>query len=110
MGLLGVALICLGLCGVVTIRPAKPSVRPTNRSASTNRSSSSHFPKGLAVLFIIFGVLWCLSWAVGVVIWGGQDGATYVGIMWGVPLLMTAAGLGLAVHLRRSKDEQNIIG
>lgn len=34
----------------------------------------------------IWAIIWCCSWASGVVIWGGVDGAKYVGIMWGVPI------------------------
>lgn len=39
---------------------------------------------------VLFGILWCAIWAIGVVIWGGVDGATYVGIMWGVPILLAS--------------------
>ena len=41
--------------------------------------------KGLRgwVLRIALGVLWMAIWSTGVVVWGGQDGAMYVGVWWG---------------------------
>ena len=95
IGLFGVLLICSGLCGLM-------SVAPSSRATPSLKST--------AITCILVGVLWCLSWAAGVVIWGGQDGAMYVGIMWVLPILVTVAALYCAVSLRRAKDEQNIGG
>ncbi|CAM9772153.1 unnamed protein product [Scytosiphon promiscuus] len=39
----------------------------------------------------IMGVAWCMLWSSGVVIWGGVDGATIVGILWGTGLLVAVA-------------------
>ncbi|CAM9281965.1 unnamed protein product, partial [Hapterophycus canaliculatus] len=58
------------------------------------------------VFVIMIDVLWCLAWFFAVVIWGGADGATYVGIMWGVPLAVTA--VGCAYHCLRPKDDQDL--
>lgn len=33
-------------------------------------------------------LLWCSLWAIGVVIWGGQDGAIYAGTWWALALLV----------------------
>lgn len=90
IGLLGVLTICGGVGLVCRI----------------NSQGESHTATGL--IFITLGVVWCLSWASGVLIWGGEDGATYVGIMWGVPIVMAVASRCLAVYRVRTKDEQDL--
>ncbi|CAB1097860.1 unnamed protein product [Ectocarpus sp. CCAP 1310/34] len=46
----------------------------------------------------IGGILWCMVWSVGVVIWGGVDGVVYVGIMWGVSFLLAANTTGCILY------------
>lgn len=65
-GLVGVAFLCLCICSFA------PRVE-VNDSAIVRGGG-------------ICAIIWCCSWASGVVIWGGVDGAIYVGIMWGVPI------------------------
>ncbi|CAN0276866.1 unnamed protein product, partial [Scytosiphon promiscuus] len=60
LGLIGVVMICGGILGLST------------KAHSIERNLS----------LIAMGVLWCLSWSSAVVVWGGADGATYVGVMW----------------------------
>lgn len=53
---------------------------------------------GLALLYVavmdggiicsVLLVLWVLAAATSVVYWGGQDGAVYVAIMWGIPIIL----------------------
>ena len=86
IGLFGVAMFCAGIYTIFVVE------------------AETHVRVGLC--FVALGMLWCLAWAVGVVIWGGEDGVTYVGIMWGVPILVSVAvivGIGCQ---RRTKDEQ----
>lgn len=40
------------------------------------------------VCFVLLGFLWMAVWSIGVVIWGGQDGAMYVGIWWGALIVI----------------------
>lgn len=72
VGLLGVLMICFGI-GLV------------GRKNSEGQWDTAAGLKGIAL-----GTVWCLSWSSGVVIWGGEVGATYVGIMWGVPIVLAA--------------------
>ena len=44
--------------------------------------------KGIYVCFVLLGFLWMAVWSIGVVIWGGQDGAMYVGIWWGALIVI----------------------
>lgn len=88
LGFIGVIMICGGLI--------KISVEQKERGCPTVQN----------VLVIVMGVLWCLSWSSAVVVWGGVDGATYVGIMWGLPIMLTVTVLYCAYSCRRRKDEQ----
>lgn len=45
----------------------------------------------LAEFLMFIAIAWCLGWSSGVVIWGGEKGATIVGIVWGAALLMVVA-------------------
>lgn len=45
----------------------------------------------LSLTSFFVGMVWCLLWAIPVVIWGGEDGARYVGVMWGLPIALTMA-------------------
>lgn len=40
---------------------------------------------------VFLAIIWCLLWSSGVVIWGGEEGAITVGIIWGVGLLAAVA-------------------
>lgn len=90
IGLLGVLAICGGV-GMV---------------GKMNSRGQSGTAGGL--ISITLGMVWCLSWASGVVIWGGEAGATYVGIMWGVPIVLAVVSRYLAVYRVRNKDEQEL--
>ncbi len=67
-------------------------------------SSAGKGITGAGIMLVNLGLMWCVGWAVGVVIWGGEDGATYVGIMWGLPILVTL--LYVCLYLPRMKNEQ----
>ena len=69
LGIIGVALVCFCMCAI----------------ASPLRVVDEDY-KGTVCACGICGLVWCCLWAVGVVIWGGVDGAKYVGIMWGAPI------------------------
>lgn len=45
------------------------------------RAKESYFESSGYDIFFGFG--WMAAWSVGVLIWGGQDGAMFVGILWG---------------------------
>ncbi|CAN0472675.1 unnamed protein product, partial [Ectocarpus sp. 8 AP-2014] len=93
IGLLGVLAICSGIVLV----------------GRMNSEGQSDTAAGL--MSIALGTVWCLSWSSGVVIWGGEVGATYVGIMWGVPIVLAAvvtASRCFVVYRVRTKDEQEL--
>lgn len=46
-----------------------------------HRAKESYFDSSGHDIF--FGCAWMAAWSVGVLIWGGQDGAMFVGIWWG---------------------------
>lgn len=54
-------------------------------SVYNDKSSYTDHVFGVFVMFL--GVVWCLGWSAGVIIWGGVEGATIVGIIWGTGLL-----------------------
>ncbi|CAB1099449.1 unnamed protein product [Ectocarpus sp. CCAP 1310/34] len=92
-GLLGVLMICYGI-GLVG---------RTNSRGQLNNAAG--------LMGIALGTVWCLSWSSGVVIWEGEVGATYVGIMWGVPIVLAAvvaASRCFVVYRVRTKDEQEL--
>eukprot|EP00903_Cladosiphon_okamuranus_P019187 g17648.t2 len=90
IGFLGVLLICGVLC-------RKALMKPSTRADQWDD-----------IVPVLIGVLWCMVSAVGVVIWGGQDGAAYVGIMWGLPIVVASVVPCRAVFLRHTKDEQSL--
>ena len=51
-----------------------------------HRAKDSYFDSSGYDIF--FGFAWMAAWSVGVIIWGGQDGATYVGIWWGTIIVV----------------------
>lgn len=53
---------------------------------------------GAVVCMGVGGILWCMVWSVGVVIWGGLDGVVYVGIMWGVGFLLATNTTGCILY------------
>lgn len=38
--------------------------------------------------FVLLGFFWMTAWSIGVVVWGGVDGAIYAGIWWGGLILI----------------------
>lgn len=44
--------------------------------------------QGMYGRFVLFGFFWMAVWSIGVVIWGGRDAAMYVGIWWGVLIVV----------------------
>lgn len=60
-----------------------------------HRAKQSYFDS--AGYDIFFGFAWMAGWAVGVTIWGGQDGAMYAGIWWGA---IVAIGLLCGWHVK----------
>lgn len=82
-GLIGVAFLCVCICSL-----AVDDVELSDNLKCTGGISA---------------ILWCCSWASGVVIWGGADGATYVGIMWGVPISVAFIVVAYGLHYKRYK-------
>lgn len=59
-----------------------------------HRAKQSYFDSAGYDMF--FGLAWMAAWAIGVIIWGGQDGAMYAGIWW---LSIIAIGFLCGWHL-----------
>lgn len=83
-GLLGIAAFGWGLC-----------------TCTDKRGYASDRTDGALAVFL--GLVWCLGWSSGVVIWGGVRGATIVGIMWGAGVL---AGIATCIGINRHAREQ----
>lgn len=67
----------LGVISVCTVFLDIPSICDPSRSS-------------ISYLGCTLGIAWCISWSFPVVIWGGVDGAVFVMVMWGFPLLLCA--------------------
>ncbi|CAM9858132.1 unnamed protein product [Ectocarpus fasciculatus] len=87
--------LSIGLAGVFGLAGA---VAAGYSSASFGCFEPSTTGMGAVVCMGVGGILWCMVWAVGVVIWGGEDGAVYVGIMWGVGFLLAAYTTGCILY------------
>lgn len=79
-GMFGMIGVLLMMVGIVSLASEKDKVRALTHSLCP-------------------GLLWCCAWSVAVVVWGGEDGATAVGVLWGLPLTVTAV---LTVHDKRN--------
>lgn len=62
-----------------------------------------------SVAAVLGGTLWACLWSSGVVIWGGQDGAMYVGIAW-VGVLIIASLFKCAALAFRPKHTNTLSG
>ena len=91
IGFLGVVMVCYCICAI-----ASPCY-------SDNQCATIW-------LFVggVCGLVWCCVWAVGVVIWGGADGAKYVGIMWGAPIFAALSFLAVRsrIIMKRGRDNE----